>query len=201
MQLPRSPDRFLAALPDAVSALAFACLWAFPLAFGESGVRKGMLVMLVEFILIHSTAFLGAMAFAESASRTRRVAMLAGFALLYLGFIAAFSLAFDAWWPFLAFGWLLLGKLRIVFHARADSASGGVQAIWALSALAYLGAVFATVFLPLPRLGLAEAVLPQLRLPGSGLWVEQPHRVVAAGMLYFGLLAWIKWRGVPRRTP
>lgn len=188
-------ERVLAVLPDAVSAGAFACLWMFPLAFGTSGVRNGMLVMLVEFILIHSTAFLGAAAFAESASRLRRVGLLVGFGALYLGFIAAFSFAFDAWWPFLAFGWLLLGKLRIVFDARDRNGDGkgGVHAMWAISALAYLASVFATAFLPLPRLGLGAAVLPQLQLPGSGLWVEQPHRVIAAGALYFGLLAWGKW--------
>lgn len=201
MSLRSRLERPLAALPDGVSAIVFACLWLFPLAFGEAGVRNAMLVMLVEFILIHATAFLGAAAFAESASRTRRVAMLAGFALLYLGFIAAFSAAFEAWWPFLAFGWLLLGKLRVIFHARDDAGAQGFPGLWALSALAYLGAVFATVFLPLPRLGLGTEVLPQLQLPGSGLWVEQPHRVVAGGLLYFGVLAWVKWRGVPAGTP
>jgi hypothetical protein len=155
-----------------------------------------MLVMLVEFILIHSTAFLGAAAFAGNASRLRRVGLLAGFGMLYLVFIAAFSYAFEAWWPFLAFGWLLLGKLRTIFDARDPEGSGarGAQAMWGISALAYLASVFATAFLPLPRLGIGEAVLAQLQLPGSGLWVEQPHRVIAAGVLYFGLLAWGKWR-------
>lgn len=189
-------ERMLAVLPDAVSAVAFACLWMFPLAFGASGVRNGMLVMLVEFILIHSTAFLGAAAFAGNASRLRRVGLLAGFGMLYLVFIAAFSYAFEAWWPFLAFGWLLLGKLRTIFDARDPDGGGtrGAQAMWGISALAYLASVFATAFLPLPRLGIGEAVLAQLQLPGSGLWVEQPHRVIAAGVLYFGLLAWGKWR-------
>src|SRR5690606_12568989 len=107
--LPRF-ERALAALPDAVTASAFLALWLHPLAFGASGVRNGMLVMLVEFILIHSSAFLTAIAFAEGTPRAKRLAMLAGAGLLYLVFIGAFSLAFHAWWPFFAFGWLLLGK-------------------------------------------------------------------------------------------
>ncbi|RYD14384.1 MAG: hypothetical protein EOP90_13300 [Lysobacteraceae bacterium] len=194
---PRALDRLLAVVPDVVSALAFAGLWLSPLAFGPSGVRNAMLVMLVEFVLIHASAFLGAAAFAEGATKLRKVAMLGGFALLYLGFIAAFASAFDATWPFIAFGWLLLGKLRVIFHrAGPDGTSGGFAAMWALSALAYLAAVFATMLLPLPRLGLGEAVRPLLDLPGSGLWVDQPHRVVAAGMLYFGLLAWAKWHAL-----
>lgn len=192
----RHPDyvRLLAPLPDTVSATLFGWLWVSPLALGADGVRNAMLVMLVEFVLIHSTAFLGAAAFATNASRLRRVGMLGAFGALYLVFIAAFAAAFDAWWPFLAFGWLLLGKLRVIFGAR-EVEGGGPAAIWAMSALAYLFAVFATLFLPLPRLGLGESVVSQLQLPGSGAWVEQPHRVLAAGVLYFGLLAWSKWHG------
>jgi hypothetical protein len=193
-------ERVLAVLPDAVSATLFAWLWMLPLAFGPDGVRNAMLVMLVEFILIHSTAFLGAATSATNASRFRKVGLLAAFGALYLVFIAAFAAAFDAWWPFLAFGWLLLGKLRIIFTAR-DADGGGAAAIWAMSALAYLFAVFATLFLPLPRLGLDEAVLSQLQLPGSGAWIDEPHRVIAAGTLYFGLLAWIKWRNARTPTP
>lgn len=192
-----SAERALATLPDSVTAVAFICLWMLPLAFGESGVRNAMLVMLVEFVLVHATGFLGVAAFAENASRLRKVGMLAGFAVLYLVFIAAFSFAFDAWWPILAFGWLLLGKLGVVFGGARDASGRTARDAphaWAMSALAYIVAVFATLFLPLPRLGLGEAVLPQLELPGSGVWVEQPHRVIAAGALYFGLMAWGKWR-------
>lgn len=193
-------ERVLAVLPDCVSAAAFTCLWMFPLAFGGSGVRNAMLVMLVEFILVHATGFLGVAVLAENASRLRKVGMLTGFAMLYLVFIAAFAMAFDAWWPLLAFGWLLLGKLGIVFGAR-DAASRAAQdapQAWAMSALAYIVAVFATLFLPVPRLGLGEGVLAQLQLPGSGAWVEQPHRVIAAGALYFGMMAWVKWRTARR---
>ena len=191
-----SHERVRAALPDSASAAVFMVLWITPLAFGASGVRNAMLVMLVEFILVHATGFLGVAAFAGNASRLRKVGMLAGFAALYLVFIAAFAFAFDAWWPFLAFGWLLLGKLGIVFGERGANGRAAQDApqAWAMSALAYIVAVFATLFLPLPRLGLGDAVLAQLQLPGSGVWVEQPHRVIAAGALYFGMMAWVKWR-------
>jgi hypothetical protein len=67
--------------------------------------------------------------------------------------------------------------------------------MWALQVVAYLAAVFATVLLPIPRLGITEAIQPQLGLTGSGLWVEHPQTVVVSGALYFGLLAWAKWKG------
>ena len=49
--------------------------------------------------------------------------------------------------------------------------------------------------LPLPRLGIDAALAQSIALPGSsGLWVEQPHRVVAFGLLYFAATAALKWR-------
>lgn len=45
-------------------------------------------------------------------------------------------------------------------------------------------ALLATI-LPLPRLGLTPAVLSARHLPGSGLWINQPPRVLAFGFLYF----------------
>ena len=37
-------------------------------------------------------------------------------------------------------------------------------------------------------------MVSQLGLTGSGEWVDKPHTVVAFGALYFGVLAWSKWR-------
>ena len=47
----------------------------------------------------------------------------------------------------------------------------------------------AAILLPLPRLGLTPEVVARLALPGSGQWVEQPHRVLAFGFLYFAATA------------
>ena len=71
------------------------------------------------------------------------------------------------------------------------------MAFWGLSVAAYLAAVFAGVMLPLPRLGLSGDIVPLLGLPGGGLWVEQPHTVIASGTIYFSLLAWAKWAWRP----
>jgi hypothetical protein len=58
----------------------------------------------------------------------------------------------------------------------------------------YVLGVFVTVILPLPRLGITPEVVAQLGIPGSGLWVERPHTVIAFGLLYFGALAAVKAR-------
>ena len=51
----------IAALPDTVTGGVFLTLWISPFAFGQHGVRNGMLVMLVEFLLVHATVMLPVM--------------------------------------------------------------------------------------------------------------------------------------------
>jgi hypothetical protein len=46
-------------------------------------------------------------------------------------------------------------------------------------------AVGVTAVLPAPRLGTSQAVVDGLAFRGGGLWIEQPHRVLAAGRLSF----------------
>ena len=188
--------RLAFALPDAVSAATFAVIWVAPLAFGAHAVRNGMLLMLIEFIMVHSAGFLGGLLFASDKSRKARVAALLGMGLFYTGFVAAFCLAFDAWWPLGAFGWLLLGKFIVIMDRSAisEEKKQRMQTGWGLSVAAYIGGVFLTSILPMPRLGMSAEVQPQFGLPGSGLWVEEPHRVIAFGLLYFGFLSWSKWK-------
>lgn len=195
MAFPRLPARLLAALPDAVTAGVFLALWIAPLRFGDGGVRTAMLVMLVEFVLIHAAMFLGTRVL-SARTPARRIALLLVFAGFYGMFIAAWSVVFRAWWPLLAFAWLLLGKAAIAADPGRSETERlrRMQSDQLLATLAYLAGAFATTLVPLPRLGIGADVVPRLGLPGGGLWVEQPHTVIAFGALYFGLLAWSKWR-------
>lgn len=194
---PTQPARLINALPDAVTAAFFASVWIAPRWLGDQAVANGMLMMLVEFVLVHASAMIGATAYNPNLSRGRKALVVIGSGAFYALFVAAFALSFSAWWPLLAFGWLLLGKLVVVFN-RVRPSEATVQDVrrdWGISAVAYLVGVFVTVLLPLPRLGITKDVVAMLGLPGSGLWVEKPHTVIAFGLLYFGFLAWAKWRG------
>ncbi|MBB5209708.1 hypothetical protein [Chiayiivirga flava] len=197
---PASPAaRLFAALPDAVVSATFLVVWIAPLALGERAVRNALLTMLVEFVLMHASGMLGGVAFDRQRPRATRLTVLAGFTAFYGIFIAAFALAFDALWPVAVFGWLILGKFAGVFarHGHAAGEARRMQAEWAASAACYVGGVFLTVMLPLPRLGMSQSLQPAFGLTGSGVWVDEPHRVVAFGALYFATLAWMKWRARP----
>lgn len=61
---------------------------------------------------------------------------------------------------------------------------------WAISVALYVACCLVTAFLPMPRFGITPDVVAALHLPGSGLWIAEPHRVLAFGVLYFALTGW-----------
>lgn len=190
-------ERGLAALPDALTASTFAWLWVSPTSFGRGAIGTALAVMLVEFITVHATAFLMGLAYSRTATRTRRVLGILGLSSFYLVFILAFCFIFKAWWPLLVFGWLVMSKIIAVFGPEpSDAKRDRIRTAWALSVLFYILGMFLTVIAPVPALGITPDVILAAELTGTGVWVGQPYRVVAFGTLYFGALAWVKWRGV-----
>ena len=188
--------RVLAALPDAITAGFFLLLWLLPQWLGPTALRTGLLMMLVEFILMHATGILGGMALSNAGDTRRQWKPILLFSSMYLLFIAAWAWTFRAWWPLLALAWLVAGKLALAWQPLPDADKRDrIMSDWGISALSYLGGVFATLMLPLPRLGLTGDVVAAADLPGSGEWVDKPHTVVAFGLIYFAVLATGKLRG------
>lgn len=184
-----------AAIPDVVTAAAYLCAWIAPLQFGDGVVKSLMLMLLMEFLVVHSGGFIGLTVLSETVSRRAKTAAITGFGAFYLLFAGAFSLAFHSWWPVASFCWLLAAKFAQVWLAplpRADEAQRQTT-LWGLSVVAYLAAVFAGIVLPVPALGVSAAIIPQLGLSGGGLWIDRPQTALASGMLYFAALAWSKW--------
>ena len=196
---PRVPPpltvRVAQALPDGLTAGFFLLLWIAPGILPEGALRTGMLMMLVEFILLHATAMIGGMVMAPTGERRGLWKPLLGFGAFYLLFVAAWSWQFRAWWPFLAFGWLLVSKAWMLMQpVPPEQRRLRMQSDWALATLFYLAGVFMGVFVPIPRLGLDGATISAAALPGSGLWVSKPQTVVALGLFYFGMLALARLR-------
>jgi hypothetical protein len=107
--------------------------------------------------------------------------------LFYSIFVGGFALSFKTWWPLGAFWGLSLNRLlgSLVGQAPKGREKDLVQQGWGVSAVLYLLFTFATLLLPIPRFGLTDAVVGALELPGEGIWVDEPHRVISFGFLYF----------------
>lgn len=198
---PHPVGRAVAAAPDALTALAFAWTWLQPMRFSDTAVQTLMLVMLLEFLVVHSGGFLGATVLADGVSRAKKSLAILGFGCFYLLFAGAFSLAFKAWWPLFTFAWLLASRFAVVWLSPLPKLEEQQRqmSLWALSVAAYLAAVFAGVLVPFPQLGITGEVLQQLGLEGGGLWNDKPQTLMASGMIYFAIMAWSKWKFGPGR--
>lgn len=188
-RLPRPIAALIDATPDALLAGTFLLTWINPHWREPSPVRYLMLLMLLEFIIIHASAMM--LGCAAVASRSRRTLTMFGFGLFYTLFVAGFALAFQTWWPLVSFWGLMLNRMlgSLLGWSEDGFSKQESQRTWGLSAVAYITCVFLTILLPVPRLGIVNTAT--LGLTGGGLWVSEPHRLLAFGALYYLAQVWI----------
>lgn len=187
----------VAAAPDAAMAATFLWTWAFPRSWGGgTSVRRLMLLMLLEFLVIHSAGIMGRVLYGPRSAAARAFAVI-GLGVFYSIFAGAFAAAFETWWPLFAFWGLVLNRLAgvLVGDAPQGEERARVERGWAIGAFFYVAGVFVTLFLPLPALGITDAVIAAQHLPGKGAWIAEPWRVIAFGALYFGANAWSELNG------
>ena len=201
------PGRLIASIVSAVPDLAlgatFLITWLQPYRLGDQMVKYLIGIMLLEFIIIHSAAFMGTVAISRK-RKSQKVLALVGFGLFYSLFAGGFSLAFKSPWPLIAFWGLTLNRLSrvIVGGAFSEDEKQLMLGEWAMSTVFYLLFVFMTVLLPVPRFGITPSVVSNQGLPGEGLWIDDPHRAIAFGFLYFtslGAVSLMTWKWVPER--
>ena len=189
-------SRLFSALPDLALGGAFLITWIRPNALGDSMLPYAMLTMLLEFFVIHSAAFMGLVLWGP-APTGKKILWVLGLGVMYSTFLLAFAFALGEWWPMWAFWGLTFNRMTSALFHRGPTkeVSQGMTTEWGLSVLWYLFWIFATVLLPLPRLGITPEVAAAAAIPGEGLWVEQPHRFVIAGAGYFLCQAWMELAG------
>ena len=187
--------RIIATAPDLATVVVFAVAWIDPRRFGLEIVLALIVVMLLEFIVMHAGVIIGTVTQSRTLDRREKTLRIGGLGAFYGLFAVGWAVAFEQPWVIPSFAWLLLGKVVSVwlFPVPAEAEVMRQQRIWGYSALAYLVGVFLTLILPLPLLGLQPDVVDALDLPGTGAWIDEPHRVLAFGVLYFAAQAAIDW--------
>jgi hypothetical protein len=176
-------------------------LWVDPGSSDDpvSWVRFGVALLLLEFVLLHSGVFVGA---GWSAAKTlfKRILVFAGLVVFYGIFVVAFALGTSSRVVLEIYGFVMLGRFVSVI---ADARSGPEMFIArsVSGTLIYIPMVFASIFLPWPRLGISEELAAAARTGGSsGVWVDEPHRAIAAGAIYFLLMGLVEL-GVAFKKP
>ena len=176
----------IAAIPDLALGLLCLVTWVAPGLIGVHWVRDVVLLMLMEFIVIHSSAFMGVAGWGGFGGKVPRSLAIVGFGLFYSLFVGAYAFMFKTWAPLLGFWGLTLNRLLGSVIFPIEGQENQMMKTWASCTFFYLIAVFATTLLPVPALGVTPEVIVAADVPGdSGLWVTRPYTVVAAGFLYY----------------
>jgi len=170
---------------DLAIAGAFLITWIAPETFGERMVHQLAFLMIIEFLVVHATGFFTAFG-ATTESSLKRAGMTAGLLAFYTLFAGAFSLAYGSPWPLFLFFLVILPRIpTLVFQPRGPSGQFVMMAHWAGMTALYIFGVFATIILPVPALGITPEVIEAQEFGMTGLWPEEPYRVVAFGVIYF----------------
>jgi len=180
------------ALPDAAAAAIYLWCWIAPTALMPKLVGLLVLVLLIEFVVIQAGPFVGNVVYGDKMGLTpqqrRKSATILG--ATYLALAGLTALSFDAWFPFVIFVWLFGVKVYAALLGHDPDAAGRERemTLWILSVTYYFVAIFVTMFVPFPALGITQdGELYGLR--GQYEWANYPYKAIAAGFLYFAALA------------
>jgi len=185
--------------PRFLTAGAYLAVWLVPDRVPGALARALFVGMVLEFLLLHSYAFLnlatGVEKGASFGERLRGSLSVLGFGSFYLLMAGALGWATHSATPVWTIVWLLGGRIFEV-AVVGDSASAGDSRIgsWLRHLLLYILLAILTSVVPLPALGLSPEIVAGFDLPGSGTWVEKPQSALAFGFLYFGLGAYFDLR-------
>jgi len=184
--------RAVLALPDTAMAGLYLWCWISPRAWQPKLAGLLVLVLLIEFVVVQAGPFIGTVIYGEAmgldAHQRLRTALV--LSVVYLAFAGLAAVSFDAWFPFLIFAWLFGVKVFAAVFGRDRAAVGRERemTVWILSVSFYFVAIFFTMFVPLPMLGITEDG-EVYGLRGQYEWANFPYKAIAAGFLYFLALA------------
>jgi hypothetical protein len=188
----------ISSVPDLLVGLAFLVTWIEPASLGDDMVSSLSQVMLLEFIIIHSAGFMGAVMYGNE-PRTKKVLALVGLGLFYMVFVLGFAFGFRSWWPVIAFSGLMFNRMLSVITGQAEQGKENefVKNMWGVNVAFYLITVFIAILVPFPELGVSASDLAHLNM--SGDFIEHPEKMMVWGFLYFTAVGYFELKGtVPK---
>jgi hypothetical protein len=163
-------------------------VWREPLTWDDGHwVRLGVGLLVLEFVLLHSGAFMIGMLQQEMPMRRKlqlALGLLAFYSLMVWGFASSLDSPALLW----IFAGIIAGRSAGLLFDPAESKKG-IMARSAIGVVLYMLVAAGTIFLPIPEWGLTPSVLNEV-YPGrgSGLWEAEPERALAGAAVYFLLI-------------
>ncbi|MCI5105450.1 MAG: hypothetical protein MRY76_01925 [Pseudomonadales bacterium] len=163
-------------------------VWRDPMAWDQGEwVRLGLGLLILEFVLLHSGAFMASV-IAKQQALGKKLQYLAGLIAFYSLMVLGFALSLDSDSLLWIFAGVCVGRLFTAI-SNADEGADLMMARSANGVLLYILVVFATVLLPLPQWGIDPQLLAEIWPDrGGGLWEREPQRAIAGAAVYFLLL-------------
>lgn len=180
-------EGLIAAIPCFLLAGTLLLTWVDPMSI-DSGrwVRFGVGIMVLEFVLVHSGAMMASMERTDSWKQNLKIG-LSAFAFYSL-FAGGMALAFQSWTLFIIYSMVMLTRWVSIL-TRPASAKLEAQRRSGIAACFYLLAVFLSVMVPWPELGVTSSVINEVYPDrGGGEWERHPETALAAGVVYFTLV-------------
>jgi len=170
--------------------VVFLTIWINPHLIPSVSVGSLVLVMIMEFVVIHSAGFMGAILVGDTA-RSRKIKGTLWFGAFYLLFFIAFAVTLETWWPMLVFLLLMANRLFSVVLSDKMSVTqkSMVMGEWAIALSFYILSVFAFLVIPIDPMG----AYGSLQTGGRGEWELRPYKALASGVFYFGLMSLAKF--------
>jgi hypothetical protein len=177
-----------------VLAAMFFIAWQWPMAIDEGRwLRFALGIMLLEFILVHSGAFLGSFAhwkdeYGYPLQLRSKIGALIVLLCVSMAFVVTLSLHGGSWNLLYVFLSVTIYRLIGLIMDKKDDA-GITQKRSAVSVFLFLCSFFVSLGVQIPPAGITPEVLKAV-MPegGGGAWWDHPQQALLAGMLYFGLL-------------
>jgi len=181
----------LGGLPLLILSFTLLCVWIAPLNVDDGGwVRIAAVLVMVEFILLHSGAFM-AVGPVICHKRWQRLCWFLGFGLIYFGVI--FGIA--AWSRGSYVFWVLAGVVlsRLLTLVVLRDKRGTILLLQRSAVGMFILLLTAFIMLiPWPPLGITDEVRYAVFGVADDMLTEYPQRTIAWGILYFLLMAGVE---------
>jgi len=191
-------DRIARCIAPLAAAVLFVTAWIDPARLSRETIHSLRATMVVEFLAIHSGAFLCFLLIRASKDSRKMVSSLLLMVPLFLIYVGAawnIQKQVHAWWPLLAAAWLLGGRVAPLFIGDAErqrAAITRVVAEWACALAVFIAssAIVQNAGLPLGALATLDPASFPIAGWKSSLSVPQE---IQWGALHFAALTVLAW--------